>query len=300
MDRFAAMQAFVAVAEAGGFAPAARRLGIVPSVVTKRIGQLETWLGVRLLARTTRNVRLTEEGALYLASCTRILAEMADAEAAVVGARVEPAGLLRLSAPTSLGIVRVAPVLFQLQDRYPRLTVELVLLDRVVDPLEEGFDAAIRDQSGAPDQHLRVVRLAQQHRLVYASPSYISRRGEPANPQQLVDHDCIHYSFLASGRRWVFSVPGEAAEGGITVTVRPCFTTNNGRVMLDAAVAGRGIALLPAFLAEDLLAAGRLVRLLAGFPVPPDWITLVHAPAAALTGRLRLLVTALRRHFAGA
>ena len=299
MDRFAAMQVFVAVAEAGGFAPAARRLGIVPSVVTKRIGQLETHLGVRLLARTTRTVRLTEEGALYLASCTRILSELAEAEAAVAGARVEPAGLLRLSAPTSLGTVRVAPVLLRLQARHPRLTVELVLLDRLVDPVEEGFDAAIRDQWGAADEHLRAVRLAQQHRFVCAAPAYLARRGAPVRPQELADHDCIHYSFLATGRRWVFAASGEAGEGGISVTVRPCFTTNNGRVMLDAALAGRGIALLPAFLAEDALATGRLVRLLADYPVPPDWITLVHAPGAALTERLRLLVAVLRRHFAG-
>ena len=302
MDRLAAMQAFVAVAEAGGFALAARRLGLAASVVTKRIAQLAAHLGVRLLARTTRSVRLTEEGAIYLAPCTRILAEVTEADAAVAGARVEPAGLLRVSAPTSLGIARVAPVLCGLQARHPRLAVELVLLDRAVDPVEEGFDASVRDQPGAADESLRVVRLARQHRLVCAAPAYLERRVEPAEPQALADHDCIHYSYLATGRRWTFVEPaadGRAA-GEISVAVRPYFASNNGRVMLDAALAGRGIALLPTFLVEDSLAAGRLVRLLADFPVPAAWVTVAHAPAAALTARVRLLVEALRRHFADA
>ena len=300
MDRFADMQAFVAVAEAGGFAPAARRLNVAASVVTKRIAQLETRLGVRVFARTTRSVRLTEEGALYLAPCTRILAELAEADAAVAGARVEPAGTLRVSAPTSLGIARVAPVLSELQARHPRLAVELVLLDRSVNPVEEGFDAVVRDQAEAPEEDLRVLRLARLHRLVCASPAYLARRGEPAEPQALADHDCIHYSFLATGRRWTFAAPGGGQGGEITVRVRPYFASNNGRVMLEAALAGRGIALLPTFLAAELLAAGSLVRLLADFPVPADWITLVHAPAAALTARVRLLVAALRRRFADA
>ncbi len=301
MDRLATMQAFVAVAEAGGFAPAARRLGIAASVMTKRIAQLEAHLGVRLLARTTRSVRLTEEGAAYLAPCTRILAEVMEADAAVAGARAEATGTLRVSAPTSLGIARVAPVLSALQARHPRLAVELVLLDRAVDAVAEGFDAVLRDQPGAPDENLRVLRLARLSRLVCASPAYIERRGEPADPQALAGHDCIHYSFLVTGRRWTFAADAAGkGSGEIGVTVRPYFASNNGRVMLEAALAGRGIALLPRFLVAESLAAGSLVRLLADFPVPSEWITLVYAPAAALTARVRLLVAALRRHFADA
>lgn len=247
-------------------------------------------------------MRLTDEGALYLTACTRILAEVAEAEAAVAGARLEPAGLLRVSAPTSLGTVEVAPLLCRLQDRHPRLAVELVLLDRAVDPIEEGFDASIRDQAEAADEHLRVVRLAQRQRLVCASPAYLERHRVPLRPQDLADHDCIHYSFLATGRRWTFLVPsadGREEAREMSVAVRPVFATNNGRVMLEAALSGRGIALLPAFLAWSDLAAGRLLPLLTEFPVPALSVTVVHAPAAALTGRVRVLVAALRHHFTG-
>ena len=173
------------------------------------------------------------------------------------------------------------------------LTIELVLIDRPAYPVEEGFDLAVRDKPAPPRGSVREERIAPNRRVVCASPQYISRRGAPDHPRDLARHDCIHYSFLPTGRRWAFEEDGRE----ILVDIAPCFSTNNGRVMRDAAVAGRGIAMLPTFLIHRDLHDGSLVPLLADYPVTIFWITVVYLPAIRLAPKIRLLIDLMMQRF---
>jgi DNA-binding transcriptional LysR family regulator len=293
MDRFQTMKAFLRVAETGGFVSAARSLGLAPSVVTKRVAQLEEWLGARLVNRTTRRLSLTDIGASYVEHCARIIAQVEEAELEVRSGHTEPRGNLRLCCPTSFGSTHLAPVLCDMQAIHPELTIELVLIDRPVYPIEEGFDLAVRDKPAPPRGSVREERIAPNRRIVCASPEYIRRRGAPAHPRDLARHDCIHYSFLPTGRRWTFQEDGLE----IAVDIVPRFSTNNGRVMRDAAVAGRGIAKLPTFLIHRDLREGLLVPLLSHYPVTMFWITVVYLPAIRLAPKIRLLIDLMTQRF---
>jgi DNA-binding transcriptional LysR family regulator len=295
MDRLAAMQAFVSVAEAGSFAAAARRLGVAKSAVTKRLAQLEEHLGVRLIDRTTRAQALTDAGAAHLARARQILADLADAEAALTDLQRAPGGLLRLAAPTSFGTLQLAPALSELLASCPELACELILNDREVHPVEEGFDFVIRDvpvERGS----LRQERLAAHRRVVCAAPAYLARAGTPDAPQALTRHDCIHYSYLASGPVWSFVVGGQPR----TVRVRVRVASNNGMVMRAAALAGHGIALLPAFLVGDDLAAGRLVAVLQRYPLPAFDIVALYARERRLNAKVGRVLDFLKARFAEA
>lgn len=292
MDRLLSIEAFVRVADSGGFAAAARRLGVARSVVTKRVSQLEEYLGTRLLDRTTRAVTLTDAGAGYLARCRQALVELAEADACVREGQQRPLGVLRVASPTSFGLLHVAPVLLELQRQHAGLTVELILDDRPINPIEEGFDFAVRDLPNEPGV-LRSERLTNNRRVVCASPAYLAHRGVPTTPADLVDHDGIHYSLLPSGAAWPFTIEGRTMLMRITATV----SSNNGAVMREAALAGQGIALLPTFLVGDDLRQGRLAALLPAFPPPAYAITAVYARERRLTAKVAVALDALKRRY---
>src|SRR5512147_1056480 len=293
MDRFQTMKAFLRVAETGGFVSAARSLDLAPSVVTKRVAQLEEWLGVRLVNRTTRRLSLTDIGASYVEHCARIITQVEEAELEVRSGHAEPRGNLRLGCPTSFGSTHLAPMLCDLQSMHPELTIELVLIDRPVNPVEEGFDLAVRDKPAPPRGSLREERIAPNRRVVCASPEYVRRRGAPDHPRDLTRHDCIHYSFLPTGRCWTFQDNGRE----ILVEITSKLSTNNGRVMRDAAVAGRGIAMLPTFLINRDLRDGSLVAVLSDYPVRMFWITVVYLPAIRLAPKIRRLIDLMTERF---
>ncbi len=286
------MEAFVRVAEAGSFAAAARRLGVARSVVTKRVSQLEEHLGVRLIDRTTRALALTDAGAGYLLRCQSLLSELADAEAAIRASQQHPQGLLRIACPTSFGALQVAPVVLDLQRQNAGLTVDLILNDRLVNPIEEGFDLAIRDIPSEPGM-LRAERLTHNRRIVCAAPAYLAERGAPRHPSELADHACIHYSFLPSGPHWPFSIAGRSSSFPIT----PVISSNNGTVMRAAALAGHGIALLPTFLVGNDLRRGALVVVLPEYPPESYTITAVYARERRLTAKVAVLLDALKQRF---
>lgn len=292
MDRLLSIEAFVRVADTASFAAAARRLGVARSVVTKRVSQLEEHLGVRLLDRTTRAVTLTDAGAGYLVRCRPLLAELAEADACVREGQQRPLGLLRVVSPTSFGGLHVAPVLLELQRQHQGLSIELILDDRLVNPIEEGFDFAIRDLPAEPGV-LRSERLTINRRVVCASPGYIARRGTPIAPADLAHHDGIHYSFLPTGAAWPLTFDGRPVAVRVAATV----SSNNGAVMRDAALAGQGIALLPTFLVGDDLRQGRLVAVLADFPPEAYAITAVYARERRLTAKVGVTLDALKQRY---
>lgn len=292
MDRLDLLEAFTAVAETGSFSAAAARLGLARALVSKRVAALERRLGARLLARTTRRVGLTGEGEAFLPRARRILAEYREAVDELTHRRGEPRGRLKLAAPMSFAVRHLPAVLASFAERFPALRVELVLEDRFVDLVEDGFDLALRI-GDLPDSSL-IARLLAPVRLVpCAAPSYLERHGVPREPADLRRHRCLHYGNFSSGRRWQFERDGRRE----TVPVDDRFVANNGDFLAAAAEAGFGIVLSPTFIVGDALRAGRLVRVLDGWETPRFALYAVWPPADRPPARVRALVDFLLGRF---
>src|SRR5436190_5785545 len=205
MDRIEAMQAFVAVADLQGFAPAARKLRLSPSAVTRLVAALEDRLGARLLQRTTRSVALTDAGARYLERARRILADVEEAELAAEGERTRPSGRLVLSAPVGFGRLHVSPVMSAYLKRYPDVSGELRLEDRIINLVEDGIDLAVRIGHLA-DSSLVARQVGEMRRIVVASSAYLKRHGEPATPEAIASHQTIQFGASAVTGVWRFLV----------------------------------------------------------------------------------------------
>jgi len=293
LDTFAGMRAFHAVVESGGFAAAAAKLGISRALVSKRVAALEQELGARLLSRTTRRVALTEAGAAFHRRGAELLGGFDQARAELSELQEEPTGTLKVNAPMSFGTRYLAPMLGGFLAACPGVGLQLVLNDRFVDLLEEGFDVAIRI-GALRDSSLIARKLAPTRNLLCAAPDYLARHGTPRRPSDLADHRCLHYGYLSSGTRWRFTGP----RGPAHVTVRPVMTANNGDVLARAAADGQGIVLGPDFIVADDLAAGRLVPLLRAFRPSENAIHAVWPAGAAPTAKLRRFIDHLAAHFA--
>lgn len=286
MDRLDGMRVFVAVAEAAGFAPAARALRLSPPAVTRAVAALEDRIGSRLLHRTTRTVRLTEAGARFLADARRILAELDEAEATAAGAHAEPRGQVAVTAPLLFGGMHVAPVVLDFLARYPEVSARTLFVDRVVDLMDEGMDVAVRI-AVLPDSTLSAVRVGHVRRVVCASPDYLARHGTPQAPRDLEAVDCIGFQSAALPAPWVF--PGRA---GGTETVRPRMRllVNNADVAVEAAAAGHGVARVLSYQTAEAVRDGRLAILLADHEPPPIPVQLVHLEGRRAAARVRAFV----------
>ncbi|GBD44224.1 HTH-type transcriptional regulator PgrR [bacterium HR40] len=262
MDTLEAMRSFVAVAECGGMTHAARRLGLAKSTVSKQIGELERRLGLALVNRNSRRLSLTPAGEAWLATCRRVLAEVEAGEGELAARSGLPRGRLRVSAPVSFSLLHLSPLVPQFLAAHPQIELELVLDDRHVDLVAEGFDLAVRI-GRLPDSSLVARRLGEARTFCVASPAYLARRGRPRHPRELIDHDCLRYLNGRELQAWSFEQNGRR----VVVPVRGRFIANNGDVLRDAALADFGIARLPSFLVARDLAAGRLEPLL------EDWTT---------------------------
>jgi len=260
MDSLTGIALFVRVARAKNLSAAARELGITTSAVSKQLTRLETRLGVKLLHRTTRQVTLTEAGERFYERCTRVVAELEEAEAEVAEAQLEPRGTLRVNAPMTFGRLHLGPPIAAFAERNPGLAIEVTLTDRLVDPIEEGFDVSIRvaDLGDAAVSGLAARKLATSRRALCAAPSYLAARGTPKRPDDLARHECLGYAYLATGCEWPF----RARDGVRRVRVSGRLESNNGELLRELALAGLGIALLPLFLVGADLASGRLVSVL--------------------------------------
>jgi DNA-binding transcriptional LysR family regulator len=287
---------FLTVIEAGGLSAAARRLGIAKSVASKRISDLEGALAATLLRRSARGLLPTDAGAAFYGRARDILAELEDAAAAAAGAG-ELSGSMRVAGPLSFGMPHLAPVLFDFLVRHPRLELALHLNDRVVDIIREGYDLAVRI-GRLKDSSLVAKKLAVCERVLCCSPAYAKHAGLPRTLDALNDHACIGYANVPIGERWLFESvkPGGKQR---SVLVRPRLTVDNGEAIRDAAIAGMGLTVLPAFLVADALRAGKLIPVLQDTPVVSDGIFVVYPPDRHLSTKVRALIEHLTAAFKG-
>lgn len=253
-DRLTGIEVFVRAMAEGSLSAAARTLGMSAAMATKHLDALEARLGVTLVHRTTRKLSLTEAGRHFLDDATRLVAELADAEAEASSRTVAVEGVLRVATPVSLGVLHLAPLLPAFCKRHPLLSVELGLNDRRVDLMEEGWDVAIR-AGRLQDSPLIARKLTPLTAVICASPDYLKTNGAPRTVADLRHHDCLGYTLSANGggRVWRFG-----QEGDIHVPIRGVLLADNGDALVAAAVAGQGIVYGPRFIAADALSDGRL------------------------------------------
>jgi DNA-binding transcriptional LysR family regulator len=282
-----AVAAFAAVVDHRAFGAAASSLGIARSVMSKRIARLEKGAGVRLLERTTRHVALTEAGASLYARCAKVLAAVADAEEELAELHGAPRGTLRISAPAGFAASHLVPLLPELLARHPDLRVDLVVNDRFVNLLEEGFDLAIRIGGRLADSSLVARRLGSVAVQTCASPAYLERRGVPRRPRDLLAHECLRFGLMTTRAEWQFRGP---RKGTVAFEVAGRIVVNDAASLLEAALVGAGIAKLPSFLAEGALTRGALVEVLADFREPDLGIWVVHPAGRAPQPKVRAFV----------
>ena len=268
MDRFRQLDAFVAVAEHGGFSAAAKHLNLSPPSVTRLIAALETRLDARLFVRTTRHVSLTEAGRQLFTDATRVLAELDAIEGVAAGAESIPQGILRVTAPVEFGQRFIAPILRDFIDAHPKVSARALFADYVVNIYEEGLDLAVRIGS-LPDSALRAVRVGAVRSMVVAAPAYITRHAAPEHPRDLAQHRVLQVSDAETPVTWSFSASGQRH----SITLRPAFICNTINAALDGAMAGWGIVRALSYQVFDAVERGALVELLPGFddrrlPVP--------------------------------
>ena len=292
-DCFDGVSLFVAVVEAGSFTSAAERFGQSPSHVSKTISRLETRIGARLLNRTTRTLSLTDAGREYFERCRQMVADATAAEAAAGHGQESPSGSLRVSAPVSFALGHLNDALPDFLARYPDLTADIELNDRMVDLVAEGFDTVIRI-GDLKDSSLVSRRIASSRGLTVAAPDYWDRRGRPAHPSELAGHDCITYSYMARPDQWQYRDP---TGGGITVKVTPRIRCNSAELEAGLAAAGLGVTRLPAFACARALSAGRLEPVLEAYEKPEMGIYALYPHRRHLTAKVRVFIDFLVERF---
>jgi DNA-binding transcriptional LysR family regulator len=287
---------FAKVAQRGSFSRAATELGLAKATVSKAIARLERRIGAALLHRTSRRLVLSEVGRSLLAHAMGVLQEGEAAEADAVSQSETPRGLVRLNAPMSFGLAHVAPILPEFLSSYPEMTIDLRLGDEIVDLVGGGFDMALRI-AALPDSSLIARRLCQVRRLVVGAPEYFDRRGRPAHPTELADHDCLGYAYLPSPEVWRFVHVGGAEA---VVTPRGPLRANNADALAPALRAGLGLAIQPEFTIWDDVAAGRLEQVLPEWSLPPIALHLVTPPGSLTPTRVGVLIDFLVERLATA
>ncbi len=278
-----ALKAFATVVEAGSFNRAAEQLGTSKATVSRRVSSLERALGAKLLNRTTRHIDLTEAGKQFYEDVLNIFHSLEEAEDRIQTGRENIKGTLRVATPLSFGIHCIAPVLPVFMKRYPELKVQLLLEDRFTDIVAEGIDVAIRI-GFLKDSTLVATRITSVPRVFCASPDYLARHGEPKKPADLAKHDCLHYSLLSARVEWGFLQGDEARD----IEINGSLSTNNGEVLMEAAIQGVGITMLPAFIVNDALEDGRLQAILTRYEPKPFGLYAVRPSRQFTPARVRL------------
>lgn len=289
MDHFKQISTFASVATRGSLSAAAREEGVAPAVISRRLDALEERLGVKLLVRTTRTVNLTHEGIAFLEDCQRILNELANAEASVSLGGIKASGHLRISAPGGFGRQHVAPLVLDFVRKHPEVTVSLDLSDRVVDLLNENMDCAVRI-GVLPDSSLVGVKLADNQRLVVATPAYLAREGKPEHPHDLLKHNCLNLVSSGAPSGWLFKLEGQAT----AIRVSGKLACNDGSSILDWVLNDAGLAWRSRWEVQAHLKSGRLVTVLDEFVAPPNAIYAVFPQRKHLPLRVRLWIDYLK------
>ncbi|VVN23948.1 HTH-type transcriptional regulator DmlR [Pseudomonas fluorescens] len=295
MDRFQEMQVFAAVAQDQGFSAAARRLGMSAASVTRAVAALEKRIGTPLLTRTTRSVHLSEAGQRYLEDCRRILAEVQEAEDSAAGSHTQPRGHLSITASVLFGELFVTPVMVDYLTRFPDVTINALIVDRVVSMVEEGIDVAVRIAE-LPDSNQHAIRVGEIRRVICASPKCIETHGRPRHPQELTHVPVVATSAIGQQRSWAFQ------EAGLSLAVRPqprLVVTSN-QAAINAACLGLGFTRVLSYQVASRVAAGELEIVLADFELPPQPVHVIYQGGRKAPARIRsfvdLVVLALRAH----
>ncbi|KAA0074088.1 LysR family transcriptional regulator [Tardiphaga sp. P9-11] len=295
MDKLNSLRAFVKVVELGSFSEAGRQLRLSRSAISKYVGELEQDLGVQLLNRTTRHASATENGHAYFERALSILADLDAADQAVAHAQSTPRGLLRVNAPMSFGTLQLGPAIADFMAQCPELQIQLVLSDDQVDPMQGGFDVTLRI-ADLESSSLIARKIVGIDRVVCASPDYFKQHGTPKLPEDLRNHALLTYGFLLTGNQWKLT-----GKNGDDHWIQPSWTlcVNNAEVLRDAAIKGRGVALLPTFIAGDALRAGSLRGVLNSYKAPPLTLYAIYPPTRHLAVKVRLFIDFLVARFAG-
>jgi DNA-binding transcriptional LysR family regulator len=295
MDRLRAFEVFAAVVANGSFVRAADTLDTSPANVTRYMKELEEGLGTRLLNRNSRRLSLTESGRAFYERVREILENVAEAEATVSFDAAQPRGRLRINAPLSFGVLYLAPLWPRFMALYPDLELDINLIDRVVELVEDGYDLAVRISPAGSREHVSR-KLATAHNVVCASPDYILRHGTAETLMDLMNHACIGYAFAANRDQWSFLDEGGTAH---VVTVPCVMQCKSGHAMRAAALAGKGIVQLPTFMVGQDLREGTLQPVLKGYRVPDIDVLAVYPSRRHLSAKVRVMIDFLVDAFRG-
>lgn len=292
-DRYAEILAFVAIAQLGNFGEAAEQLGLTSSATSRKLQSLEARLNTRLVHRTTRRVTLTEAGLQYLARCERWLAELEDADSELADLQTSVRGRLRASVPINFGRLQVIPALPEFLQRYPGLDVDLDFSDRFVDLLEDRIDVAMRI-GRLEDSRLVARKLADNQRLLVASPTYLALHGSPVRPEDLAQHSCLHFAYYTDGDAWrLHSKDGEMVEVNVSGRLR----ANYGEALYEAALSGFGILQSASWIVGQALRDGSLVRVLPGWSLAPSGVWALYPSGRYLSPKVRAFVDFFAERF---
>ena len=292
MDRLQEMMSFVAVVDAGNFVGAADASGLSKAALSRHVAMLEQRLGVRLLNRTTRRLSLTDDGQRFHTRAKELLATLDEIESEASSTTTEVAGVLRINAPLTFGILHLAPLWGRFAERHPKVALDISLNDRVTDLVEEGYDLAVRI-TDMPNSQLVSRKLASTRIVACASPAYLAAHGHPAHPRELAGHRVIAYSYASSRDEWTFNGP----EGEVSARTRPFMQSNNGDTCRQAALDHQGIILQPDFLIGGDLARGDLVELMPHYSAGELGIHAVYASRKHMPGKTRKMVDFLADAF---
>lgn len=285
MDRLAAMNMFIRVVETGSFSAVAKELNSTQPTISKNIAELETWLGAKLLNRSTRSLRLTESGTDYYERCVAILQDVEDAEQNVGLLQTQPKGLVRVSAAVAFGDLHVVPRLAGFYEQYPDIRIDISLNDRIVDLVEDGIDVAFR-MGNLPESNLIAQTLCSSPILTVASPSYLEAQGTPQRPGDLETHNYIVYTGFGQSGQTTFTEDGRPLQ----VRVDGNLQSNNSEVLRSALLAGLGISRVPRWLVGDKLATGELIEVLNGYRSETTSIHVVYSPGRHLPSKIRCFI----------
>lgn len=295
MDRFQEMQVFATVAQEQGFSAAARRLGMSAASVTRAVAALERRIGTQLLTRTTRSVHLSEAGQRYLEDCRRILTEVQEAEDSAAGSHAQPRGQLTITAPVLFGDLFVTPVMVGYLSQFPEVSINALLVDRVVSMVEEGIDVAVRIGE-LPDSNQHAIRVGEVRRVICASPGFLADHGQPRYPVDLSTAPIIATSSIGQHRSWPFLDAGEP----ISIRLEPRLVVTANQAAITAAAMGLGLTRVLSYQVASKVAAGELEIVLADFELPPLPIHVVYQGGRKAPVRVRsfvdFAVKVLREH----
>ncbi len=293
MDILGPMQTFVRVVDAGSFTAVANQLNTTQPTISRQIAALEEHLGARLLTRTTRALTLTDDGRAFYEHALRALEALAEAENAVGRRRSKPSGLLRIATPVVFGRLHIVPRLPAFLSRYPDVSIDLVMSDTFTDLAEQGIDLAIRVGEIA-DPTLIAKRIGIVRRVTVASPTYLKAHGTPRAPSDLSDHDCIVYTRLSTGNRWLFEGPSSP----IAVDVTGRYKADNSEAVREGVIAGLGIAVIPAFAFSNEIESGKIKVLLKSHEPKPLPMHAVYPSRHFLPLKVRAMIDYLTHEFA--